>query len=516
MHWSRVVDVPLGLLVRLFGLFTAPDNAERLARLVFPLALQGGLIAAIAWVARMLAGPAACLPAAFLLLLSGMTFGQFQPGRIDHHAPQILLLMAMTGTTLLALEARHARMAALTGVLIAVSLAISLENLPFMAVILVVPALAWAMRGERARGAALYFALGLGIAATAMFLATVPPARYAEPLCDAFSIAHLSGILGGAVGLAALCAFKPARNSATLRWMGLTVLGVSVAAGMVFVFPACLQGPYGGMDPLMRSLWLTHVTEAQPIYVATRLRPDTLTLLVLPTLASALAIVVALVRSEGLARARWLVVAALVAMGFAGTFWEVRVAPSVQPLALLGGAWAVAWSIRFGQRRSNVAWAGLPFGLVLAFSSLAWAFVPAGAMSDQTRAELAGGASCREASALAPLAGLAPGLVFAPIDAGSHLLAHTPLLVLGAPYHRNQTGNAAALRGFLAEPADAEAIVKGSQARYLALCPGEVQVQVMARAAPQGLAAQLVAGQVPPWLKPIPLPDTPYRVYAVE
>ncbi len=35
-HWSRIVDVPLLLLLKAFGLFLAPDLAERAARLVFP------------------------------------------------------------------------------------------------------------------------------------------------------------------------------------------------------------------------------------------------------------------------------------------------------------------------------------------------------------------------------------------------------------------------------------------------------------------------------------------------
>ena len=107
--------------------------------------------------------------------------------------------------------------------------------------------------------------------------------------------------------------------------------------------------------------------------------------------------------------------------------------------------------------------------------------------------------------------------MFAPIDAGSHLLAHTGLSVLGAPYHRNVAGNLAVLDGFARPPDDARSAVVTRGVRYVALCPGSAQISAMARAAPDGLAAALVAGRVPGWLRPVRLDGpTPYRVYTAE
>jgi hypothetical protein len=54
-------------------------------------------------------------------------FGQFQPSRIDHHAPQIALLVFVIGASLAALDG--SRFAALAGALTALSLAIGIENL---------------------------------------------------------------------------------------------------------------------------------------------------------------------------------------------------------------------------------------------------------------------------------------------------------------------------------------------------------------------------------------------------
>jgi hypothetical protein len=138
------------------------------------------------------------------------------------------------------------------------------------------------------------------------------------------------------------------------------------------------------------------------------------------------------------------------------------------------------------------------------------------APSDPDRREserLAAAAACRTAAAYQPLARLAPGLVFAPMDAGAHLLAHTPHSVLAAPYHRNNRGNRLVIDAWLASPEAAEPLVRGSGARWLMICPGEVQLDVTARRAPGGLAAQLLAGHAPGWLRPVQVHGTRFRVF---
>ena len=516
MHWSRVVDVPLAVLVRCFALVLPPDLAERATRIAFPVALQAGLIAVMAVTARILAGSAAAVPAALLIVLGGISYGQFVPGRIDHHAPQILLLTLMTAASLASLDPARARSAALAGVYVAVSLAISLENLPFMVAILAAAPVAWAIAGQRMRAPLLWLALGLAVTVPAAFIATVAPSRYRIVSVDAFSILHLAAMVLGAAGLVTLSLATRLCPGATQRWGVLAGTGVVVVLLLKVLFPTSLHGPYDGIDAMVQSLWLDHVTEAQPLLDAIRDRPDTFSLVTAPLLAGGGAAVVALLATHGLARARWALVVALIVIGFAGALWEVRVASSLQPLALLGGAWAVARAAAVARERARpLGWA-LATGLLLLFSSVGWAFVPMPAMSSERAVEIGGGQACRDAGALAPLAMLPAGLAFAPIDLGSHLLAETRVSVVAAPYHRNIRGNRTVLQGFLASPEAARQLVAATGARYVILCPGSVQTSVLAKAAPDGLAAALVAGRVPAWLRPMPLPPTPYRVYAVD
>jgi hypothetical protein len=104
-HWSRLVDLPLALLIELFALFVGTDRAETATRFVWPLLVLLPLVYVIAEEARrhLAAGPAGRLAAAFAAVvavtsLSGLV--QYLPGRIDHH--NCMILGAVAGVILAA------------------------------------------------------------------------------------------------------------------------------------------------------------------------------------------------------------------------------------------------------------------------------------------------------------------------------------------------------------------------------------------------------------------------------
>ena len=508
-HWSRTLDVPLAALIGGFGLILEPAYAERAARIAFPVALQAAMIVAIGYPARLLAGSGAIVPAALVIALGGIGAYQFAPGRIVHHAPEILLLTLMAGTTLDSLERGRASRAALTGLLVALSLATSLENLPFIAIVLAVPPLAWAAWGATMRATLVWLAAGLAVAVPALFVATVGPARYGIVATDAFSLVHLAAALLGAGVLAILAAATPRLVTAKARLAALAVAGGCVGAALASFVPNGLHGPFYGVDPLLHPFWLDHVQEATPLPQFLRDDSGAAVALMAPMVLGALAAALAWRDARGLPRARWSVILALVAMGFAGSVWEIRVASSLQPLALLGAAWAIMrlWDRAKTDGRSWVLI--LPAAGLTLCSSVAWALVPL-----PHPAAKADAPSCIAAPAYAPLAALPPGLVFAPLDPGSFLLAHTPHSVLAGAYHRDGAGILAVIRGFMAPSDEAHAMIEATGARYVLDCDGGTDLEQ--RAAPNGLAAALAAGRVPSWLRPIPLTGTPFRAYAVQ
>jgi hypothetical protein len=512
IHWSRVVDVPLVALIGVLRLFANPEAAERLARIVFPLALQAGLYAGLAWCGGLLIGPRGRVLAIALGFLSGVMFGQFQPGRVDHHAPQIMLLIFIVGATLAALDRPHARLAAIAGTLTALSLAISIENLPFLVVLYAAIAVAFVIYGDALRVMLLWLAGGLAAGLPIFFAATVSPSRYLIGGCDAFSAAHVVGGVTGAASLAILALGLPWWRTPAARAIAVAIAGAFTLAAVALTYPACFGDPLAGVDPFVKEIWLSNVWEAMPLMKIAQTRPGTLPVIALPVLLGSIAALFAMGQTEAIARTRWIIIFALLAIGLVTAFWQIRVFSSAAPLAVLPAAYAiVGLARRLAGSASFVARAATSALLCLPFSSLTYAI--ALPHDDITSA---GTFACLAPKALAPLATLSPGLVLAPIDSGSHLLSETQHIVIAAPYHRNSAGNRLALEAFLASPERAEDIVRQSGAKYVMLCPQMHQVEALKERAPHGLAALIADGGHPNWLQPVPVQETPYRVFTLR
>ncbi|MDE2361868.1 MAG: hypothetical protein KGM42_04245 [Hyphomicrobiales bacterium] len=513
MHWSRTVDIPLALLMKLFGLFADATTAEALTRLAFPLAMLALLYVAVALTARQVGDRFVQIAAICLTVATAPMFVQFIPGRIDHHAPQIVLLVAMTGAMLAAFDASRAKTAVWSGLFVAMSLSISVENLPFIVVLAAAPALIWIVRGDEQRGLLVAFASGLAASLAACFFATIGPQRWFVAACDAYSIGQFAAGLAGAAALGALALVSPRLSSLRARIVAALVAGLAPVVALKLIAPACFGDPFVGLDPLVREIWLNNVAEVRKLSSIAATQPGTAAMLGLPVLFALLASLVCAWKSEGLQRARLLLLAALIAVGLAMTCWAVRAYSSVTPLAAIGGAVAAAASLRAlrmkGPLRIVVAvLAALPY------SPAAFALaLPAGATSDKPTGDTM---ACLAPKAMKPLDALKPGLVFAPIDAGSHLLAFTRHSVLGAPYHRNNSGNRLVIDAFLAPPDKAKALVENSGADYLVICPRQMQAVTIAERAPAGLAAALIAGHIPDWLAPIDIDAAPNMAFRVR
>ena len=510
-HWSHVIDLPIAALIHLFGVALDPVHAERAARLAFPflcfLATLGLLIAA----ARRLAGTSSALIVALLAPTAAFAF-QFRAGRVDHHGPQLLLLAAMMAAMTTSLDPRRVRAAAAAGAAAALSLAVSVENLPFIAAVGAIYGLLATLDPRRAR-AGLWFGATFALAtacAWAVFADAV-----AGPVCDALSTFHV-GLAGlGGLGLAGLALAAP-RLPAPARWAGLAALGLAALALAKIAFPQCLQDPLAAVPALAVEFWLSHVTEAEPLLTALRNQPAFAVAVAAPILLALPPILWAAYRGlsgepevdAATARWRWAALAGLVAVGAAATFWQVRAGGSTQVPALMGAAAASVAAAAFAQRRGlTPLWAILA---CMPFSALFWAAVTPDKAAAQADAPAA--ADCLTPKATAGLQALAPGLVLTSLDPGSYLLAQTDHRVLGGAYHRNARGNVDALEAMLGSPDRAREVVRARKVDYVAICAGLDDVRFYVGARPQSFAARLAAGAPPDWLAPVAV-EGPWRVY---
>ncbi len=135
MHWSRVIDLPLAVLILLLRPLTGTHGAETVTLFLWPALLLAAALALVAAIARQVSNGVVNvqMAAAVLAVLSAPALIHFRPGAIDHHNAQIDLLLALILLT--SQIEQSAVKAALGGLVASLSLAIGIEMLPAIAAI---------------------------------------------------------------------------------------------------------------------------------------------------------------------------------------------------------------------------------------------------------------------------------------------------------------------------------------------------------------------------------------------
>ncbi|ALN71394.1 hypothetical protein [Aureimonas sp. AU20] len=521
MHWSRLVDAPIAALIRAFATLFDRERAEALALAAWPLSLTLPVLAAFGSAGQALGGRVASHVALILSSIYLATSNRFLPGAIDHHNVQLALVAVMTAV----LVTRPGwRGYALAGAAAGAALAVGAETTPLVAAVCGLVAVTWALEGRAFQGRCVAFSLGLALGVTALFFATIPPARYWVVTCDALSFGFyaLAVAGGGFLGLAGLLASGRGRVA---RFACLAAIGALTGALAVRIAPDCLGNPLAGLDPMLVTLWLDKVSEARSIAALARTEPNLLGSLYAPGLFALAACAFALWRGERVRAHAVLAVLLLVSLGVA--IVQVRGAMFSNLLAIVPLSLLLAdLRARHLAAKGRLAPA-LAFGLAaLCAPSAPWAVagyvllkkpakLEAAVDSRQENAADQASPNCYGAAAMAPLAALEPTTVAADVDAGTWILRFTPHRVLAAPYHRNQAGMLAELRIALAPPAEAEALLRKADVGVIALCEADGPRGAFKGPYENGLFARLAAGDVPPYLEPLPFADG-LRLYRVR
>lgn len=510
MHWSRIIDAPIAGLILFFGLFLDKTAAEAAALMVWPLALVFPLIGCVGLAARRLGGAAAMNIAMAITVIFVITSNRFLPGSIDHHNVQLVL---SAGLAAVLLDGRYGALNyAVGGLLAAIAIAIGAETTPFIAMVCLVVTGLWAVRGAAFEKAAQAFGLSIALSISFLFVTNVPPSRYAMVTCDSLSLGFYGlSALGGAL------MYLSARFASHWSWRGRIAVvganGVVVMLAALVLAPQCLGNPLANLDPLLITLWLDKVTEAQPFLAVMQAQPATAGGFYA---AGLFAIAVCLMRVMRDDRAQeHAVLLALVLVCWGVALVQVRGAAfanllSAIPLSLL----IAELRRRSNAEPENVA-SGLAF-LLTTFAAVPAVWVVAGAVPmegfnavfNKARAPILATSTnraeaCDSETALASLAALPAGVIAAPSNIGTSILRYTDHRVLTAPYHRNQAGMLTELHIGLSIPKESEAFLRGAGVTAIAFCPSDPQTVEISRTKPDGLYAQLEAGNIPAYLQPL-------------
>lgn len=513
IHWSRLVDLPIAGLILLLQPFVGGPKAQLIAAGIAPLLPYSILLFGLAITARRLIDKRAFLLPILAMIVANLTNSMFMPERIDHHGWQLALLsVSMAGLA----DPKRVRGGITLGISTALSLAIGLEMIIYLAVAGAAVALFW-VADERERNRAAAYAVSLGGGLAFCFLVF---ASYANRLavCDALSPVWLSSMLVASALLLGLAWLTPA--DWRMRLALAAVAGIVIAAFHALMWPQCL-GRLEGVSPEVNYLWLSHVREARPVYkhgwqVATLI----LSLPVTGTIGWILLGWRNRVDRDLFRRTVGAALPAIAAMLL--LFWQTRTGPAAQLMGVVGAV-AIIWVLVpvFDRARNIVvrtlgviAIALIGLGAVI---PLGMDFAPGRKLSPREVQVERANRLCNFIGSYRPIALQPKGIVFTWVDLAPRLITVTHHDSIMGPYHRNGEQIADTMKAFRGSADQARQIFAKYHSDYLLSCPNSSTTTIFMSEAPNGFYGQLERGQVPKWLTPVKLPaDWPFKMWKIS
>lgn len=491
MHWSRLADaVPAAMILTLTPLVGA-HWAEVSAVIAWPALLLFLYLLLAAHIATTLGGRAARPVAILLAAIAFPTIILFVPGRIDHHALQIVLIFALAAGLIGRPSTANG---AAMGLIAVATLAIGLESAPELVAAMAGLGCLWltgnAAEDARARGFGATLLLGTGL-----MLAFLHPDAWPRQWCDGFTPASTSAALALGAGWVALGLAGRRARGWRMRLVAAALIGAVVALSVMQTSMVCLAGPYDALHPFLKQAWMANVSEARGLFFEQNSPGTILAFGALSTIGSLAAIVQA-VRS---ADRRWIAFAVLLCISLIAAIAQVRVTYILAGLATIPMAVRIAASNDRADLFRRLGWWAAGSGIL-------WYLMGVGLDRIVARPEAQARRiydDCVRAAPFLMVGRLPTGTIMAPINDGAYFIGLTRHHVVAAPYHRNNSGNLASYRFFLGSPDRAQAMARRWAIDYVAVCPGDLREHNIERLRAGSLIELLQRGDTPAWLVPV-------------
>jgi hypothetical protein len=512
MHWSRLIELPLAVLVTLLAPIFGQHIAEMIAGIAVPVLLLGWITYMLSQIATRISSREAGIAAALMTLSSGALLIQLRPMRIDHHGWQ-LAMAVLALSTIFWPNIRRAGM--VLGLALAVWLHISLEGAPMAAAFFLLLGIRWVR--DAAEGDRLFWTVfSFAVASLLLFFGTQAGGLYAPTYCDTISPPHAGAIIVAAVVMLPAIRFLP--DDWRWRLFAAGLAGAAAIATILIAAPQCVGGAFGNMDPLVREYWYSKVTEGLPVWHQSWRTVANLGAGLLLGAASWLVLRGRLKREE---RQKLDTIGFFVIFGLVLTIAIIRTVSVATAYAIPVTAALVA--VLFRQyRKSKVPTRriGLVALMLVLLVPGAAASALLGAMPAKSEqrgaAPKASNELCQSAGSVRELSALPKGVFVAPFDMGPTILAQTPHSVLASSHHRNEQAMRDHIQIFRSTPDASRRLMKSRGIGYIAACAQEAELGFYAKRDPQGLWAQIKAGKVPDWLEPLPDRGEGIKVWRVR
>lgn len=500
MHWSRMVELPLALLILALRPIFGQPAAEMIAGTAVPLLLLGWISYMLARIAAVISSREAGVVAALITLSSSALLMQLQPMRIDHHGWQIAMSVLALSTIFWTGNRKAGRV---LGFALALWLHISLEGAPMTAAFFLLLGGRWIF-GESQGERLLWTVISFAAVTLLLYFGTQAQGIFAPVFCDTVSTPHIWGVVFAATIMVPATLYLPSDWRLRLGACGIAAVGALLL--ILNLAPQCLEGAFGNMDPLVREYWYSKVMEGLPVWHQDWRNAASLMAGLLCGAVSWL-VLVRSVKGDGRARLR--------TMGFF-LFYGLLLSVAVIRTVSVAAAYAIPVTaaliaILFKRYRLSKIPARR-IGLIVAMLIL---LVPGAAISTLIRAmpdlpaqkqmaAATANARCQSATSVAALAKLPDAFFIAPFDMGPTILAQTPHKVLASSHHRNERAMHEHIEIFRSTPAHAYRLLNQHRITHLAVCPGEAEMDFYAKKDTTGLWAEIRKGKVPTWLEPLP------------
>ncbi|MBL0924169.1 MAG: hypothetical protein IBJ12_06840 [Sphingomonadaceae bacterium] len=500
MHWSRLIELPLALLIiALRPLFGQPV-AEMVAGTAVPLMLLGWIAYMLSRIATHISSREAGVAAALITLSSGALLIQTRPMRIDHHGWQ-LAMAVLALSTMFRAEARRAGL--VLGLALAIWLHISLEGAPMTAAFFLLLGLRWVRDADE--GARLLWTIvGFALASLILFFGTQAQGLFATTYCDTVSPPHVYAILLAAIVMGPAIRFLP--DDWRLRLAAAAIAGTGALGAIYMLAPQCVGGAFGNMDPLVREYWYSKVNEGLPAWHQSW---RTMVNLGAGLFCGAVSWFVLRAKLKTEDRRKLGTIGFFLFYGLLLSILIIRTISVATAFAIPVAAALVALLFE-RYRKSRVPLLRiLLVAVMLAIlvpGAVVSSLIQATASGENTRQKQATSSNelCQSALSVRALSRLPKGNIVAPFDIGPMILAQTQHSVLASSHHRNERAMHDHIEIFRSKPEASRRLLKARNINYLVACPKEAELDFYATQDPNGLWAQISKTKVPAWLEPLP------------
>ena len=535
IHWSRLVDLPIALLIYLFDIVLDFDKATYLAAIVWPLFLM--LVTLAVWTLicdRLLDNYHRWLPALFGIL-SISSINQFSAGRVDHHNIQILLF----GLMVLGLVNRDRRWGDfLIGAAIAFSVSIGLETLLIILIVLAVIGLEWATGADKEGRGITRVGISLIVSSLVFYALNFSPEDYFVIRSDANSLFYLVafGLVGFAfclLGLVSSLKFGSVNLAGTAQRLlvGLLLSGFCILLLFLF-FPEQLGDPYANVSAEAKLRWLDYVSEAKSLSIVLNDFPfhwmATVGYYLFVLLLGAFVLFNGKYRTTKTV-SLYIILAACVL----GALWQVRF---IRTAALLAVPFCVIFSticwefLKKKYQDEKLFLYGFQSGFVMFQISIFWyvagaVFFPLEKSEGRSQQEVSAVSQpgikrrepehCMVNSDFEFLRSLPRANLVSDLTTSTAVLFHTEHTVVSGPYHRNQRAILDTLDFMGADEIKAKRVADKYKLSYLGFCMGKF-ANSRRDYGPDSVSASILQGNTPAWLEEVSPSGQRFRVFKIR